>query len=74
MDHLFYINYFNNSSNQLDFHLFADDSNLFYANKSLLDLETKINELQEVFSWRYASKLSLNIESLTMLFFAPLKN
>ena len=74
MDHLFYINYFNNSSNQLDFHLFTDDSNLFYANKSLLDLETKINELQEVFSWRYANKLSLNIESLTMLFFAPLKN
>ena len=71
---LFYINYFNNSSNQLDFHLFADDSNLFYANQGLLDLETKINELQEVFSWRYANILSLNIERLTMLFFAHLKN
>ena len=32
---LLYINDFNNSSNQLDFHLFADDSNLFYAHKIL---------------------------------------
>ena len=34
---------FNNSSNQLDFHLFAGDSNLFYAHKSLLELETTVN-------------------------------
>ena len=33
---LLYINDFNNSSHQLDFHLFADDSNLFYAHKILL--------------------------------------
>ena len=37
---LLYINDFNHSSNQLDFHLFADDSNLFYAQKSLKELET----------------------------------
>ena len=43
LDHFFsylYINDFNNSSNQLDFHLFGDDSNLFYDQKSLKDLET----------------------------------
>ena len=40
---LLYINDFNNSSNQLDFHLFADDSNIFYAHKSLSELETTVN-------------------------------
>ena len=46
------INGFNNSSNQLDFHLFAGDPNLFYARKSLLELERTVNnELFEVFSW-----------------------
>ena len=57
------INDFNNSPNQLDFHLFVDDCNLFYAHKSLLELETTVNnELLEVFSWLCANKLSLNIE------------
>ena len=55
------INDFNNSSNQLDFHPFADDTNLFYADKSLLELETTVNnELFEVFSWLCADKLSVN--------------
>ena len=41
----------NNSSNQLAFHAFADETNLFYAHKSLLELETTVNnELFEVFS------------------------
>ena len=60
---LLYINDFNNSSNQLDSHLFAEDSNLFYTQKSLLHLETTVNnELHEVFNWLCANKLSLNIE------------
>ena len=63
LDHFFFLLYvddFNNSSNQLDFHLFAHDSNLFYAHKSLKELETTVNnELQEVFSWLCASKLFL---------------
>ena len=41
---LLYINDFNNCSQVLDFHLFADDSNLFYSNKNLKDLEQTINE------------------------------
>ena len=69
---LLYINDFNNSSNQLDFHLFADDSNLFYAHKSLSELETTVNnELQEVFSWLCANKLSLNIEKSNYVIFRP---
>ena len=69
---LLYINDFNNSSNQLDFHLFADDSNLFYAHKSLLQLETTVNnELHEVFNWLCANKLSLNIEKSNYVIFRP---
>ena len=46
---LLYVNEFNNSSNLFDFHLFADDSNLFYANKNLSTLESNVNkELHEV--------------------------
>ena len=40
---LLYINDFKNSASDLDFNLFADDSNLFYSHKSLQCLETKLN-------------------------------
>ena len=36
---LLYINDFNNCSNLFDFHIFADDTNLFYSNRSLTELE-----------------------------------
>ena len=72
---LLYINDFNTSSNQLDFRLFADDSNLFYAHKSLLRLEKTVNnELQEVFSWLCANILSLNVEKSNYVIFTHLKN
>lgn len=69
---LLYVNDFNNSSNQLDFHLFADDSNIFYANKSLLKLETIVNnKLHEVYTWLCANKLSSNIEKSNYVIFHP---
>ena len=40
---LIYINDFRRCSSKLDFHLFADDSNLFYASKSLSGIESIIN-------------------------------
>ena len=46
---LLYINDFPNCSNLFDFHLFADDSNLFFAESSLESLETKVNlELKSI--------------------------
>ena len=46
---LIYINDFINSSSIFDFHLFADDSNLFYSDKDLQHLEETINrELGEI--------------------------
>ena len=52
-----------NCSEILDFHLFADDANLFYKHKNLKILESKGNsELVNVHTWLSANKLSLNID------------
>ncbi len=69
---LLYINDFPNSSNKLDFHIFADDSNLFYNNKSLEVLERTLNsELTSIHSWLCANKLSLNIKKSHLVIFHP---
>ena len=39
---LFFINDFSNCSKLFDFHIFADDTNLFYSNRSLTDLEDDV--------------------------------
>ena len=69
---LLYINDFSNSSQTLDFHIFADDSNLFYANKSLIELEKVVNnELISIHSWLCANKLVLNIDKSNIVVFHP---
>ena len=51
---LLYINDFHCCSDIFDFHLFADDANLFYNNKTLSTLETNINaELNNVYLYGY---------------------
>ena len=65
MGFLLYINDFNRSSNILDFHLFADDSSLFYKHQNLSTLESDINgELDKINEWLCANRLSLNIENI----------
>ena len=69
-----YINDFINSSSVFDFHLFADDSNLFYSDKDLqhLDLEETVNqELGEINTWLCANKLYLNIDKTHFVIFHP---
>jgi hypothetical protein len=67
---LLYINDFCNCAPQLDFHLFADDTNLFYADRSLQDLEFKMNnQLQHVNEWLYANKLYLNADKSSFVIF-----
>jgi len=52
-----------NAPNILEFHLFADDTNLFPNNTNILNLETNLNgELEKVNLWFYANKLALNTE------------
>ena len=56
---LIYINDIYNSSKKLSFYLFADDTNLLYADKDLKSLESVINiELQKVCNWLNANKLT----------------
>jgi hypothetical protein len=72
---LIYINDFHNSSSLFDFHLFADDANLFYRNNSIQGLEAQINiELANIQNWLLANKLLLNIEkSNYIIFHSPQK-
>ena len=56
----------------MDFHLFADDSNLFYAHKSLQFLEMHLNEqLCKVGQWLRVNKLSLNVDKSNFVVFHP---
>ena len=69
---LLYINDFHHCSKVFDFHLFADDTNLFCKHKNLTSLQATINnELSNVNSWLCANKLSLNIEKTSFLIFHP---
>ena len=68
---LLYMNYFNNSSKVFDFHIFADDSNLFCTNKSILDMEQVVNNnIVNINSWFNYNKLSLNIDKTNFVFFS----
>ena len=71
---LLYINDFDNCSEILDFHLFADDSNIFHTDKRLSGLESCINsQLTSVNTWLCANKLSLNINKSNFIIFHPIQ-
>ena len=51
---LIYINDISNSSDKLKFYLFADDTNLLYADKNLKSLESTVNaEIFRVYNWHH---------------------
>ena len=69
---LIYVNDIYMASDKLTFYLFADDTNLLYADKNLKSLETIINcELFKVVGWLIANKLSLNIKKTNYIIFHP---
>ena len=69
---LIYANDFQKCSDLLEFHLFADDTNLFPNNANIHDLESNINsELEKVNTWLCANKLSLNLEKTSFVIFHP---
>ena len=72
---LLYVNDFHCCSDIFEFHLFADDANLFYKSKTFSLLESNINaELNNSHIWLCANKLSLNVEkSNFVIFHAPQK-
>ena len=69
---LLYINDFYKCAPDLDFHLFADDSNLLCSDRNLQILESKVNnQLQKVYEWLCANKLSLNVDKTNFVIFYP---
>ena len=60
-----YVNVIHKCSNKLRFYLFADDTNVLYADKNLKVLETTINiELGKFYVWLTANKLTLNTKKI----------
>ena len=69
---LLYVNNVYKSSAKLAFYLFADDTNLLYADKNLRTLELVVNsELHKVYEWLTANKLTLNIKKSNFIIFCP---
>ena len=68
---LIYMNDITNSSQLLNFILFADDTNIFYSHKSINTLINTLNaELVKVASWFKCNKLSLNINKTCFMHFS----
>ena len=68
-----HINDFHNCSNLLDFHAFADDTNLFLEDCSLLHLENTINrEIEKVYVCLCANNLNTD-KTHFALFHSPQK-
>ena len=69
---LLYVNDICNCSSILEFHLFADDTNVFLSDTNIQKLELNLNiELGKVSHWLNANKLSLNIEKTSFVIFHP---
>ena len=69
---LLYINDIYNSPKKFNFYLFADDTNLLYADKSLRSLENTVNtELSNVSKWLMVNKLSLHVSKSNFVIFRP---
>jgi len=68
---LIYVNDISNVIDEYDLKLFADDTNLFMAGRSLYELEVKANLcLDKLQVWFLANKLSLNIEKTCYTLFS----
>ena len=69
---LLYINDLPNISQKLKFYLFADDTNIFYQNSNLDNLQAVLNnELKKLSIWLNANRLALNISKTNFVIFAP---
>ena len=59
-------------SNKFKFYLFADDTNILYADKNLKTLEVTVNaELKNFCDWLTSNKLSLNTKKSNFVLFHP---
>ena len=67
---ILYINDLPNCSSMLKFILFADDTNIFYANKNIAELVNVVNcELSNLSMWFRSNKLSINASKSNFIIF-----
>ena len=67
---LIYVNDMIRASKELDFILFADDTNLFARGRNPADLFAKVNqELEELGCWFRCNKLTLNLKKTEYVYF-----
>ena len=72
---LIYINDIYAFAPKVSFHLFAENTCLFYCHRNLKTLETYVNVvLSNISSWLKANKLMLNIKNIHLLTFNSNKN
>ena len=69
---LLYINDIHTCSDTFNFYLFADDTNILYANKNLRSLKATVNsELKKLYLWLASNKLTLNTKKTNFVIFHP---
>ena len=69
---LIYINDLPNISKQLEFFLFADDTNIYFEHSCLKTLERSVNrELKKLSNWLIINRLSLNVSKTNFVIFHP---
>ena len=65
---LIYINDMPNCSSKLSFRIFADDTNVFYSNTNIEDVENVMNiEIEKIFRYCATNKLSINLEKTNFM-------
>ena len=72
---ILYVNDLVNVTRECNVIMFADDTNLFFSNKNLTDLEKIINrELQNICQWFNLNKLSINVKKTNFILFGHNKH
>ena len=67
---LLYVNDLPNTSSLLTFHLFADDTNLYFSSKNVSHLEANLNhELKSVAEWMKCNRLALSVSKTNFILF-----
>ena len=69
---LLYINDIPHSSQIMTFHLYADDTSIFFSHENLSNLESIVNaELAKISDWLIANKLTLNTTKSNFMIIKP---
>ena len=72
---LLYVNDLPNSSNLLKFHLFADDTNIYFSSNDLSYLQETINnELLSVAEWMKSNRLAINVKKTNLILFHSIQH